>query len=319
MHVILTRDHLAAAPHPVLAAWGGGVDSTAMIIELVERGEPPDAVLMAETGSERPETDAFVPLFRAWMDARGVENHLVRYSPKRFKHWPPYASLLENLLTNGTLPSISFGRHSCSQKWKIAPQDAWAERWPLARAAWARGGKVVKLIGYDCSPADERRYAHREGHVDPRFLFRYPLREWGWTRSDCIARIRAADLPVPVKSSCFFCAAMKPDEVRSLPTAYLRLIVLIEARAAPRLRTIEGLWRKPVLGRGRAEARPGAMTAFIRAERLLPHEEIDRIVRSAPAQLLAYQAAAARLSLGDREPMSGWLERFNAGVDQIAA
>ncbi|WP_309140952.1 hypothetical protein [Novosphingobium sp. G106] len=165
---------------PVLAAWGAGVDSTAMIIELVARGSPPDVVLMADTGSERPETDAFVPIFREWMDRHGVENHIVRYEPRRFKHWPPYHSLLENLLTNGTLPSINFGRHSCSQKRKIAPQDAWAELWPAAQAAWARGDRVVKLIGYDCSTADNRRYAHQEGHCDPRFAFRYPLREWGW-------------------------------------------------------------------------------------------------------------------------------------------
>lgn len=124
---------------PVLAAWGGGVDSTAMIIELVARGESPHAVLFADTGSERPETDAFVPLFRDWMVAHGVENHVVRYEPKLFKHWPPYRSLLEKQLTNGTLPSIAFGRHSCSQKWKIAPQDACARTWPAAKAAWAPG------------------------------------------------------------------------------------------------------------------------------------------------------------------------------------
>ncbi|MDF0491480.1 hypothetical protein PX554_25515 [Sphingomonas sp. H39-1-10] len=174
-----------------------------MIIELVARGEPPDAALLAEM-PERPETLEYIPMFRRWMDDHGVPNETVSYTPKRFKHWPPYYNLLENLLTNGTLPSISFGRHSCSQKWKIAPQDRWTENWPPAQAAWARGDPVVKLIGYDCSPADNRRYAHREGHVDPRFLFRYPLREWGWTREDCIARIQAAGLPVPVKSSCFF-------------------------------------------------------------------------------------------------------------------
>lgn len=99
---------------PRVAAWGAGVDSTAMIIQLAALGQPPDVVLMAETLSERPETDAYVPIFRDWMDAHGIENHLVRYEPKRFKHWPAYYSLLENLLTNGTLPSISFGRHSCS-------------------------------------------------------------------------------------------------------------------------------------------------------------------------------------------------------------
>lgn len=98
---------------PTLAAWGAGVDSTAMIIELVSRGEPPDAVLLAEM-PERPETLDFIPIFRRWMNDHGVFNQTVRYTPKRFKHWPPYYDLLENLLTNGTLPSISFNRSSCS-------------------------------------------------------------------------------------------------------------------------------------------------------------------------------------------------------------
>jgi hypothetical protein len=71
-------------------------------------------VLTADTGVEREETYAFLPIFQRWMDRRHIEHHVVRYVPKRFKHWPPYFSLLENCLTNATLPSISFGRHSCS-------------------------------------------------------------------------------------------------------------------------------------------------------------------------------------------------------------
>jgi hypothetical protein len=35
-----------------------GVDSTAMIVELVERGEAPDLALTADIGSERPESYA---------------------------------------------------------------------------------------------------------------------------------------------------------------------------------------------------------------------------------------------------------------------
>jgi len=189
----------------------------------------------------------------------------------------------------------------------------------LAQAAWVSGHRVVKLIGYDCSPADNRRYAHREGYDDPRFVFRYPLREWGWTRSDCAVRIKAAGLSVPVKSSCFFCAAMKPDEVRSLPGDYLRLIVLIEARAGPRLRSIDGLWRKPVKGKMGAQARPGSMTAFIRQEALLPEEEIDDIVASAPAALLDFQRAAALSPVEGRASMKDWLARFHAGASHLAA
>ncbi|WP_422125394.1 hypothetical protein [Sphingobium arseniciresistens] len=289
-----------------------------MIIELVARGEPPDAALLAEM-PERPETLEYIPMFRRWMDDHGVPNETVSYTPKRFKHWPPYYNLLENLLTNGTLPSISFGRHSCTQKWKIAPQDRWTENWPPAQAAWARGDPVVKLIGYDCSPADNRRYAHREGHVDPRFLFRYPLREWGWTREDCIARIQAAGLPVPVKSSCFFCAAMKPQELRTLPPHYLRLIVLIEARAKPRLKKVDGLWRKSVKGLRSGTPHPGAMTDLIRDEGLLPADEIEHIITITPADLLDFQAAAARVALAGRRPLKDWLASFQDGVNRAAA
>lgn len=74
---------------PVLAAWGAGVDSTAMLIELIERGENVDYVLFADTGGERPETYAFIPVFRAWLTARGVPSSIVRYEPKNFRNWPP--------------------------------------------------------------------------------------------------------------------------------------------------------------------------------------------------------------------------------------
>jgi 3'-phosphoadenosine 5'-phosphosulfate sulfotransferase (PAPS reductase)/FAD synthetase len=50
---------------PVLVAWGAGVDSTSMLIELVESGNPPDAVLFADTGGEHPVTYRFIPIFMA--------------------------------------------------------------------------------------------------------------------------------------------------------------------------------------------------------------------------------------------------------------
>lgn len=298
----------ASSAAPVVAAWGMGVDSTAMIVELVSRGEAPDVVLTADTGSERPESMAFLPVFQAWLDAHHIEHHIVRYVPQRFKHWPPYYSLLENCLTNATLPSISFGRHSCSQKWKIEPQDRWVDRWQPAIDAWSRGQRVTKLIGYDASPADDRRYAHVAGYDDSRYWFRYPLREWNWARADCTARIAAAGLPVPIKSACFFCGAAKPDEILTLPAWCLRLIVLMEARAAPRMREVEGLWRRST------RARSGSMTTFIRAHGLLPSSEIDAIIADAPAELIAFQDVAALAPLEERAPLRSWLEQFSAGM-----
>lgn len=313
------RDRIMiAAPPPVIVAWGAGVDSTAMIIELVARGERIDMVLLAEM-PERPETLAFIPIFRRWMDERGVPNETVRYRPKRFKHWPEYRDLLENCLTNGTLPSISFGRGACSCKWKSSPQDAWTRAWAPAQAAWARGQKVVRMIGFDCSPRDTQRYAHAKTLDDPLYEYRYPLREWGYDRNACIRRIATAGLPQVVASSCFFCIGMTCDEVRSLPPAYLRLIVLMEARAAPRLRNCEGLWRKSTKGTRGQEARPGSMTRFIRDQRLLDPVEVDRIVAEAPADLIAFLDVAAKLPPERRPTMGSWLERFNAGVTALSS
>lgn len=303
---------LAGAPPPVVLAYGIGVDSTALLVELEARGEAPDLVLSADAGAEKPETYEYQKIMAAWMAARGIPYEVVRYVPRRFKHWPPYYSILANVLTNATLPSISMGRHSCSLKWKVAPQDAFLKQWAPARAAWARGQKVIRLIGYDASPADSRRYAHAATIGDPLFDCQCPLRDWGWTRDRCIARIVAAGLPVPPKSSCFFCGAIRPDEVRALPPWCLRLIVLIEARAAPRLRTVEGLWRRST------KTKPGRITDFIRAERLLPEAEIAAIQRDAPTDLIRFQDAASIVPLSERPTMEAWIDSFNAGLKDAA-
>lgn len=276
-------------------------------------GRPLDLVLFADTGSERPETYEFIPVFRRWLDDHDIENHIVRYQPKRFKHWPPYATLLENLLTNGTLPSITFARHSCSLKWKVEPQHRYVKNWAPARECWARGEKCVKLIGYDAGPSDTRRYRKQEAITDDHYMIVCPLREWGWDRLACARRIRAAGLPVPVKSACFFCIAQSAAELRTLPRAYLRLIILLEARAAPRLRNVEGLWRRTT------KTRPGRMTTLIRAEGLLPPDEVDEIVAHAPLDLVSFQAAAAATRAEAREPMRSWLERFQSGTVALAA
>ena len=290
---------------PRVLCYGVGVDSTALLVELESRGEAPDLVLTADTGAEKTETYAFQEIMRRWMAERSIAYEVVRYEAKRFKNWPPYRDLTESLLTNGCLPSIAFGRHSCSLKYKAAPQEAFIKVWQPAIEAWVQGKKVIRYIGYDASPRDGQRYAHAKTIDDPLFDNRYPLREWGWHRTDCANRIIEAGLPVPPKSSCVFCTAMKPDEVRNLSTEWLRTIVLIEARAAPRLKTVEGLWRKST------RTRPGRMTDFIRDEGLLDSAEIDRIIETAPPDLVAFQERAAQQPLETREPMSSWLDRFH--------
>lgn len=303
-------DYLHLPRTPTVLSYGVGVDSTAMLVELVSQGRKPDLVLTADPGAEKPETYAYLDLMREWMARHDIEFHLVRYITKRFKNYPAYNDLAGSLLTNGCLPSIAFGRSSCSLKYKAAPQEAFIKAWQPAIDAWARGEKVIRYIGYDASKRDGQRYAHAATIDDPLFDNSYPLREWRWDRDACEDRIRAEGLPIPLKSSCVFCTAMKPHEVRALPEYWLRMIVLIEARAAPRLRTVEGLWRRST------KSKPGRMTDFIRMERLLPKAEIDHIIASAPTSLVRFQEMAAHQPLDTRPTLETWLERFHAITPQ---
>jgi hypothetical protein len=177
-----------------------------------------------------------------------------------------------------------------------------------ARAAWANGQKVERPDRLRRSPADSRRHAHASGLDDPLFECRYPLREWNWDARSPASPGSRPPASRAAQVELLLCGAMKPDEVRALPAWCLRLIVLVEARAAPRLRTVEGLWRRST------STRPGRMTDFIRAEELLPAADIDAIIRDAPADLIRFQDVAAHVPLPERPAMAEWLETFNAGL-----
>jgi hypothetical protein len=289
--------------HPLVVAYGMGVDSTAMLCGMADRGIRPDLILFANVGSEKQSTYDYERVMNTWLASvkfPGIT--VVRYRPKNFKHWPPYYSLEENCLTNGTLPSKAFGFGSCSLKWKAAPQHKFLKGWAPAIRAWAHGEKVLKAIGYDCSSRDQQRAGKASTYQDPYgdlYDYWYPLQEWGWTREDCEREIAAHGLPIPEKSSCFFCPAMKPAEVDALPADKLARIVLMEARAKPRLRNVEGLWRRST------RTRPGSMTEYIRDRGLLSPERIARI-QEVPAELIDYQRAWADNET--RQPFTEYLK-----------
>lgn len=293
----------------LVACWGVGQDSTAMIIQLVFKKIIPELVVFADVGSERRETYEFKELFDQWLEAHGVPRSVsVRYQPKNFKHWPPYASLLENCLTNVTLPSLAYGFHTCSSKWKIQPINKYIDMLDWAREEWAGGRKILKAIGFDDS-AHERKRAERgcktfaiQSDEKDKYELWFPLQQWGMTRTDCIKLIEDAGLPVPVKSSCFFCPAMKPAEVDTLSTDELKIIVVLEARTRQRhldgaesrgwprgydVPLIEGLWRRAVKGMRGATPKPGSMTQYIRENEMLAHDEIERIITATPVHSMS--------------------------------
>jgi hypothetical protein len=268
---------------PLVVANGLGVDSMAMLIRLRNLGRRPDLILFADTGGEKHETYAYEQVVQDWLAREG---------------FPPLVTvsytLEDNCLTNGTLPGISFGPASCSVKWKQAPQHAYIKRWQPALDTWAGEERVIKCIGFDASPADRARTYRADPKDAHIYEYVTPLIEAGWDRAECIRQIQREGLPVPPKSSCFFCCAMKPWEVAALEPDFLRRIVRMEARAHPRLRSCEGLWRSTVKGTRGGTPRPGSMTTYIREQKLLPTEEVQHLWENTFSEIIRFQEGWAQ-------------------------
>jgi hypothetical protein len=215
---------------PVVVSFGGGTNSAAMLIEMVRRKVVPDLIMFADTGGELPETYQFVRDFSQWLVTNGMpEVTWVRSEAK---------TLEDDCRERESLPSLAFGFKTCSLRFKVQPQDKYLNNWQPARDAWASGGKVVKLIGYD---ADE---SHRIKDYDSKkFIVSYPLVDWGWGRRECIATVKAAGF-TPAKSACFFCPAAKKWEVLSLAKTHPDLMRrAIEMERNAKCETVVGLGR----------------------------------------------------------------------------
>ncbi len=257
---------------PLVVAYGLGVDSTAMLIEFAKRGIRPDHILFADTGGEKPETYQYLDVIRPFLAHVGFPNVVVvRYQPK----WATYQTLEEQCLHTGTLPSLAYGGKSCSLKYKRTPQDKFILSIYPVSGILQRNQRIVRAIGFEAGE-ERRTYAHsagtlgqdaykehqlmeiqllaetkkplsREQWLDQHyFAYWYPLLEWGYDREKCKTIIAQAGLPVPLKSSCFFCPASKKKEILWLQEQHPELLeraLTIERNAQEKLTSVKGLGR----------------------------------------------------------------------------
>jgi hypothetical protein len=225
---------------PHIVAFGGGVDSTAMVIGLIEKKRPIDLILFADTGGERPHTYDHISNFSKWLTDKGYPEIVI---VKRVRRDGSLETLEEECHRRKNLPSIAYGFKSCSQKHKIAPQDKYLNSWQPAKDTWDSGMKCVKYIGYDSN--ESHRADNAAKRDDPKYDYSYPLIDWGWDRDDCLQIIEKAGVKNVGKSACFFCPSSKPKEIIELKMRYPDLLeraLAIEKQAE--LTSIKGLGRR---------------------------------------------------------------------------
>lgn len=262
----------------IIINWGGGTNSTALVIEALNRGFKIDLILFADTGAEMPHTYQFKTEFEAWLSLRGLSLVTVRWERVRGDRLG-FIPLDEYYLWLGDVPSPAYNGklRGCSVKFKQHPADAYARQF-----CEGHPGTVERWLGYDASEyhrgigiiGDPRQGTLFAADTKPgAWVWRAPLREWDIDRDGCAEIIRRAGLSQPGKSSCYLCPFMKPAEIMALHKEHPDLMqkaLAVEDKARPGLTSIKGLghdftWRglieKGEVGRGVSDS-DGACNCF---------------------------------------------------------
>lgn len=184
-------------------SYGGGVQSTALLV-MAARGTIDFPVfLMANTGddSEHPATLAYVrEVAMPYAAAHGIElvllNRVMRDGTVETLHGritrPDRMSVAIPIRMSSGKPAS----RSCTVDFKLRVTAKELKR----RGACAETPATV-AIGIS---VDEIQRAN-PSRAEPHERLVYPLLDAGMRRNDCEQMIRAEGLPVPPKSSCYFC------------------------------------------------------------------------------------------------------------------
>ena len=167
-------------------SFGGGVNSVAMYLMLMDQGVEFEAVFV-DHGSDWPETYEYVKYFISTghpitILKPDVENcaslleycHKYRMTPSRIHRW-------------------------CTDKFKVGVVYKYVDR------------PCFMFIGIDAGEANRAKINSNKGVEN-----RWPLIEWGVDRDGCKRLITKAGLNMPMKSGCFYCPFQRVGQWRKL-------------------------------------------------------------------------------------------------------
>ena len=161
-------------------SFGGGVNSVALMIVLLREGLPFDEAVFADTGGEVPETYEYLEVAEGYLADHEVPFTVVS---KRGR------SLYDTSWDRRVFPSAI---------WRWSTRDFKVT--PIHRHYRSLGTHVNQYLAIAWDEV-YRMKDSRVGYVTNLF----PLIERRLTRADCVAIIEEARLPVPQRSSCYFC------------------------------------------------------------------------------------------------------------------
>jgi len=189
-------------------AYGGGVQSTALCVLAIQgKIGPVDAALFANVGddSEDPASLAYVKAVTPWFGERGLPVHTLQ----RVRRDGAAETLWQRLLRPSRSIDIpvrmadtgSPGNRRCTGDFKIKVLSRWMRQHGASADSPAR--VLIGISTDEWHRINSRRVSDGE-------IPEYPLIDLRLDRAACQRVIAEAGLPVPGKSSCFFCPFHRP-------------------------------------------------------------------------------------------------------------
>ena len=164
-----------------VVSYGGGVNSTAMIILLIKRKMPLDHVVFSNTGDEVPETYEYLGIMKRYLDRSGIPLTIVSVQNGE--------SLSDRCIRRKVIPSQIW--RWCTRDMKVRPVHAFYR---------SLKSTIYQYMGIDYGEVRRMKPPGEEYITNL-----YPLVDYRIGREECVAIITQERLPVPVKSGCYMC------------------------------------------------------------------------------------------------------------------
>lgn len=198
-------------------SFGGGQQSTAALVLAAQGRIDFRTFLFANVGddSEFPGTLRYV---EEYAKPFAAEHGLEIVELRRVMRRGPEKGHERTLLADLTMPnsrSINIpmrmdngapGNRSCTNDWKIQV---------VARETERRGASVEQPAAVGIGISVDEIHRAKDSTI-PHQCTEHPLLDLGLRRTDCQRVIREAGLPIPPKSSCWFCPMKRPEDWHNL-------------------------------------------------------------------------------------------------------
>lgn len=164
-----------------VVSYGGGVNSTALIVFIVKNKLPLDHVVFSDTGDEMPGTYEYLEVMGKYLKRRNIPFEIVMNRRKE--------SLSDTCLRRKVIPSQVW--RWCTRDFKVTPIHAFYRKLE---------SHIYQYMGIDYGEVHRMKPA-RVDYVTNL----YPLIDYKINREECVKLIKNARLPIPEKSGCYFC------------------------------------------------------------------------------------------------------------------